>query len=103
MLDPLALAYAFEASEQDGVLRFMRRGGAPVAEIAEEDLMLPDESAPARLTRMQESDLTRDVSLGFTDIGNDYQHGAAAWRRLVGGSTRTAHADLAMVTGNTEA
>ena len=31
MLDPLALAFAFDAVEQDGVLRFRQRGGAPVA------------------------------------------------------------------------
>jgi hypothetical protein len=103
MLDPLALAFAFEAMEQDGVLRFVQRGGAPVIELNEDDLVLPDEGAPARLTRTQESDLPREVSIGYTDIGNDYQRGAAASRRLVGGSTRTAHADLAMVANDSEA
>ena len=103
MLDPLALAFAFDAVEQDGVLRFRQHGGAPVAEIVEDDLVLPDDSAPARLTRAQESDLPREVSIGYTDIGNDYQRAAATSRRLVGGSARSAHADLAMVTNDTEA
>ncbi|MBI2713665.1 MAG: glycoside hydrolase/phage tail family protein [Rhizobiales bacterium] len=103
MLDPLALAYAFDAFEQDGVLRFRQRGGAPVLDLAEDALVLPDETAPARLTRTQESDLPREVTIGFTDIGADYQRGSAASRRLVGGSTRTAHADLAMVTNDSEA
>lgn len=103
MLDPLALTYAFEAMEQDGTLRFRQRGGAPVAELEEADLVLPDERAPAVLTRMQEGDLPREVSIAYTDIGNDYQRAAAASRRLVGGSARTAHADLAMVTNDTEA
>jgi hypothetical protein len=103
MLDPLALAFAFDAAEQDGVLRFRQRGGAPVADISEDDLVLPEEGAPARLTRMQESDLPREVSIGFTDIGADYQRAAASSRRLVGGSTRTAHGDLAMVTNGSEA
>jgi hypothetical protein len=103
MLDPLALTFAFDAVEQDGVLRFRQHGGAPVAELEEDDLVLPDESAPARLTRAQESDLPREVTLGFTDIGADYQRAAAASRRLVGASTRSAHADLAMITNDAEA
>jgi hypothetical protein len=103
MLDPLALAFAFDAAEQDGALRFLQRGGVPSAEITEDDLVLPDDAAPAQLTRVQESDLPREVSIGFTDIGNDYQRSAAASRRLVGGSTRSAHADLAMVSDDTEA
>lgn len=103
MLDPLALAYAFDAAEQDGVLRFRQRGGAPVAEIAEDELVLPEEAAPAVLTRSQESDLPRAVSLGFTDVNSDYQRAAVSSRRLVGRSTRSAHADLAIVTNDTEA
>ncbi|MFN3659581.1 MAG: glycoside hydrolase TIM-barrel-like domain-containing protein [Pseudolabrys sp.] len=103
VLEPLALAFAFEAGEQDGMLRFWQRGGVPLAEIGEDDLVLPEEGAPATLTRAQESDLPREVSIAFTDIGGDYQRGAALSRRLVAGSTRTAHADLAMVTSDAEA
>ena len=103
MLDPLALAYAFDAAEQDGVLRFRQRGGEPVVEFDEDDLVLPDDTASARLTRAQESDLPREVSIGFTNIGADYQPATASSRRLIGGSTRTAHADLAVVTEDSEA
>ena len=103
MLDPLALACSFDAFEQDGLLRFRQRGGAPVLELEEDDLVLPDETAPARLTRTQESDLPRNVSIGYTNIGADYQRAAAASRRLVGGSTRSAHADLAMVSNDAQA
>jgi hypothetical protein len=103
MLDPLALAFAFDAFEQDGVLRFHQRGGAPVIELTEDDLVLPEETPPTRLTRMQEGDLPREVTIGFTDIGTDYQRGAAASRRLAGVSRRSAHADLAIVTNDSEA
>ena len=103
MLDPLALAFAFDATEQDGSMRFRQRGGTPLAELVEDDLVLPDDAAPARMTRTQESDLPREVSIGFTDIGSDYQRAAASSRRLVGGSTRVSHADIAMVTNDTEA
>ncbi|RDV02137.1 baseplate multidomain protein megatron [Undibacter mobilis] len=97
MLDPLALAFAFDAVEEGGVLRFRQRGGMPIAELAEDDLVLPDAAAPARLTRAQDSDLARQVSLAFTEIGSDYQRATAMSRRLVGASTRNAHAELAMV------
>ena len=103
MLDPLALAFAFDAYEQDGLLRFRQRGGAPVLELSEDDLVLPDETPPARLTRAQEGDLPREITIGYTDGGADYQRGAAASRRLVGGSTRSAHADISIVTNNAEA
>jgi hypothetical protein len=103
MLDPLALAFAFDAFEQDGLLRFRRRGSAPLADLTEDDLVLPGDGAPVRLLRAQESDLPREVTIGFTDIGTDYQRGAAASRRLVGGSSRSAHADLAVVTNDGEA
>jgi len=103
MLDPLALTFTFDAFEQDGMLRFRQRGGPPVVELGEDDLVLPEEGVPARLTRMQESDLPREVTIGFTDVGADYQRGAAVSRRLVGGSARSAHADLAVVTNNSEA
>ena len=103
MVDPLALAFAFDALEQDGLLRFRQRGGTPELEISENDLVLPDESAPTRTLRTQEGDLPREVTIGYTDVNADYQRGVAASRRLVGGSTATAHADLAMVATNTEA
>ena len=97
MLDPLALAFTFDAIEQDGVMRFRQRGGRPVVELEEADLVLPEDTPPARLTRAPESDLPREVSIGFTDIGTDYQRATAKSRRLVGGSVRRAQADLAMV------
>ena len=98
MLDPLALAYAFDAVEADGRLQFIARGGAPVAEIAEDELVLPDERPPAQMTRTQESDLPREVSIGFTDIDDDYQPGVATSRRLAGRATSSARAELATVT-----
>lgn len=101
MLDPLALTFAFDAVEEGGVLRFRQRGGLPVAELTEDDLVLPEDAAQdryfARLTRAQDSDLPRQVALAFTEIGTDYQRATATSRRLVGASTRNAHAELAMV------
>jgi hypothetical protein len=100
MLDPLALAFTFDAIEQDGVLCFRQRGGAPVIELKEDDLVLPEDANPARLIRAQESDLPREVSIGFTEVASDYQRATAASRRLVGASARRAHADVAIISSD---
>src|SRR5262249_8311769 len=103
VLDPLALAFAFDAAEQDGVLRFRQRGGRPICEIGDDAPIAPAETPPVLLTRAEDSDLPSEISIGYTNIGADYERAAASSRRLVGGSTRNAHADLAMVANDGEA
>jgi hypothetical protein len=102
-IEPLALAYAFDAAEVEGVLAFRQRGGEPVAEVVEDDLILPDDGAPAQLVRAQETELPREVSIAFTDSGSDYRRSAVTSRRLVGGAARARSASLAVVTGDTAA
>ncbi len=55
---------------------------------------------PARLTRAQESDLPREVSIGFTEVASDYHRATATSRRLVGSSARRAHADVAITSSD---
>lgn len=97
-IEPLALAYAFDATEDGEVLRFRPRGGAPVLELSEQDLVPAESGIAARLVRAQETELPREVSLAFTEAGADYRRSAVRSRRLVGGSARVSHADLAVVT-----
>ena len=47
-LEPLGAAFAFEAATDGGRLSFRPRGGPPVAELGEDDLVMPDKGAPAR-------------------------------------------------------
>jgi hypothetical protein len=103
MIEPLAMAYAFDATAADGALRFIQRGGAPVAEILEDDLVLPDSGTVARLTRAQETELPREASFGFTDVGADYRRSAVTSRKLVGATGRTLHSDLAVITNDAAA
>jgi hypothetical protein len=102
-IDPLALAFAFDAMELDGILQFRQRGGLPAVELSEDDLILPDRGAPARLVRTQESDLPREVTLTYTDVASDYQRAAASSRRLAGAAQRTSRAEIAMVADGAEA
>lgn len=98
MIEPLAMAYGFDAAAADGVLRFVQRGGASLAEFGEDDLVLPDKGAPSRLTRAQETELPHEIAFGFSDALADYRRAAAASRRLVGGAARVVHSDLAVIT-----
>ncbi|HET7094309.1 MAG TPA: phage tail protein, partial [Thermomicrobiales bacterium] len=88
---------AFDATAADGTLRFISRGGAPVAEFAEDDLVLPDNGSVAQLTRAQETELPREAGFGFTDGTVDYRRSAVMSRRLAGGSNRSVHSALAVV------
>jgi hypothetical protein len=97
-IEPLALAYAFDAHEDGAALRFQPRGGRSVLTLDEDDLVLSDDGAPLRCVRAQETELPRQASIGFTVAGADYRRSAATSRRLVGGSMRSSHADLAVVT-----
>ncbi|MBB5046541.1 hypothetical protein HNR60_001289 [Rhodopseudomonas rhenobacensis] len=97
MIEPLAAAYAFDAHAAAGLLRFVPRGGLPVAEFGEDDLVLPDKGAPSRLTRAQETELPREVALGFSDALADYRRSAVTSRRLVGGANRIVQSDLAVI------
>jgi hypothetical protein len=103
MIEPLALAYTFDATAADGTLRFIQRGGAPVAEIAEDDLVLPDSGTVARLTRAQETELPRETSFGFTDVVADYRRSAVSSRKLTGAAGRTLHFDLAVISDDAAA
>lgn len=100
MIEPLANAYAFDVVAEAERLVFKPRGGSAAAEFDEDDLVLPERGAPAKLTRVQETELPREVSLGYSDAGADFRRAAVTSRRLVGGSARTAHTDLAIVTND---
>jgi hypothetical protein len=102
-LEPVTLAYAIGAAEDGGNLSFFPRGGEPVAELTEDDLVLPDDSAPYRLVRAQETELPNQVTLSFADALGDYHSTAVSSRRLVGSSKRVSQADLAVVTNSADA
>lgn len=103
MIEPLAAAYAFNAAAADGVLRFIPRGGEVAAELSEDDLVAPEQGVPAQVVRAQETELPRQVGIGFSDALADYRRGAVTSRKLVGGANRLLQADLAVVTNDAAA
>lgn len=103
MIEPLAVAYAFNATAGDGALRFIPRGGGVVAELSEDDLVAPEQGALAQIVRAQETELPRQVGIGFSDALADYRRGAVTSRKLVGGANRMLQADLAVITSDAAA
>ncbi|HSI42266.1 MAG TPA: glycoside hydrolase/phage tail family protein, partial [Xanthobacteraceae bacterium] len=97
-LEPLARAFAFDLAEQDAALTLRMRGGRPVAILTDDDLLRREEAAELRRVRGAESELPRQVSIGFLDSMADYRRAAAASRRLVGAARIEAGSELAMVT-----
>ncbi len=71
-LQPLMLAYGFDAVERDGVLRFVMRQGLPVASIASENLAVTDELGGFEVTRSADLQLSGRIRLSHVEAGGDY-------------------------------
>jgi hypothetical protein len=98
-LEPLALAFAFDAIE-DQTIRFRPRGGKSVATVSEDELVLDEQRAECRIVRAQETELPLEINLGYTEISADYRRASVLSRRLAGVSRRQARAELALVTND---
>jgi hypothetical protein len=97
-LAPLATAFGFDAVESNGVLRFVMRGRAAVAAIAQDDVVLPaGDGSGISFVRAQESDLPQASRVTYIDGGQDYAAGSVEARRLTGSSLRVASSSLPIV------
>lgn len=98
-LQPLELAYFFDAIESGGQIRFQHRGaGDEIAIAGEGDLVEARPGAPlATLTRGQETELPASAKVSFVSAEGDYRPAVAEARRLAGASGRVAQAELAIV------
>lgn len=78
-IEPLTVAYHFDAVESDAIVKFPKRGRAPVATVDDDDLGAFDSGGapPAQIvtTRLQDVDLPRQVSVVYFDRTADYQQG----------------------------
>jgi hypothetical protein len=72
-LQPLMLAFGFEAIERDGVLKFRSRDGKSQASITQGQLAMSSEREGAlELTRAPEAEVAGKVRLTFVDADADY-------------------------------
>lgn len=98
-MQPLELAYFFDALESGAKVVFRHRGGEPsVATFAVGDLVeaKPD-SALLSLTRGQETELPASAKVTFVRADGDYRQAVVEARRLAGASGRVAQAELPLV------
>ena len=99
-LEPLMLAYQFDAVESDGVIKFAHRGKGSSIALQEDDLVLgpgDDATAVFRLTRAQETDLPGISRLTYIDASADYRQAAVESRRLTINSQRTAVSQVSVI------
>lgn len=102
-IEALASAYAFDAVETDGVIRFVPRGRSSVATLTLPELAVPDQGEEITLTRGQETELPNEVAVGFTDAVDEYKSGAVSATRLAGYSERKSDLRLALVMDQVQA
>lgn len=104
-LQPLGLAYLFDAYESGGLIQFAHRGLAgSVATVTPDDLVETDADAPLyTLTRGQETELPLSAKVTYIDGNHDYAQGAVEARRLGVRSDRVSAAELPIVMGQGKA
>lgn len=89
-IDVLRAAYYFDAVESQGVIRFVKRGGAVAAVIDDADLGARDAGSdgpdPLQTTRRMEFELPRAVTIKYMLAATDYTPATKHARRLVGSS-----------------
>jgi hypothetical protein len=86
-LRPLLAAFGVDVVESAGILKFVKRGSATVATIAEADmgahLSGSSRVAPQTEGRIQEPLLPAEISITYLDVNSDYQPATQYSRRLV--------------------
>ncbi len=96
-IELLMNAYAFDAVESEGAIRFLPRGRAAVATIDPDDCVMSEQGDIVKLTRAQETDLPDAVSVTFIDGSKDYQSGTVAASRIAGFSERKTDVTVPLV------
>ncbi len=77
-LQPLMIAYGFEAIEREGQLVFKNRTGVQTGEISTETLAaLDDQNGLVQSVRTPNSESANRVRLNYVDSGNDYEISSA--------------------------
>ena len=84
MIEPLAAAFFFDATESDFMLKFIQRGNASVRTITQPELAIVDSSTQEvlRENRQQEVELPGRLSVVYMDRDKDYQQGTQSSKRL---------------------
>lgn len=104
----LRTAYYFDAVESQNVIRFVKRGGATITTIADDDLAARegeggDSGDPLNTTRRMEAELPRALSVTYISAATNYSPAAKQARRLIGASGEEQTAEVPLVLSDTKA
>lgn len=102
-IEPLQTAYFFDAVESDGKLKFVKRGGAPVATIPIDELIPDADGTTLTLTRARETELPAEVRIAYINRAADYGNGVQAAQRIVTQSLAIVSDQLAIVLSDAQA
>jgi hypothetical protein len=106
-IDALRPAYYFDAVESDGVIKYVKRGGAVAVVIPDDDLAAhevgQDSPDPFMVTRQMESELPRAVYLNHLLAATEYSPSTKFASRLIGASGDESTLDVPMVLSDTKA
>lgn len=101
-LSPLTEAFALDPVERSDHVKMLSRSGRPVAALADDDLVLPDDGPAETQTRALDP-AAEALRLRFIDAARDYQVGALVVRRETGQGTRDADAPIVLAASEAEA
>ncbi|HYF53946.1 MAG TPA: phage tail protein, partial [Salinarimonas sp.] len=96
-LEPILRLFGADLVVSGGVVRGRGRGASPVRVLDPGELAAVGDEPLLRLTRAQETELPRQMTLSFADGEDDYRRATVTSRRLSGASGREARAEVAAV------
>jgi hypothetical protein len=106
-IDALRPAYYFDAVESQGVIKYVKRGGAAVASIDDADLAAHDAGGeppdPLKTVRRMEVELPRSVNVKYLLAADDYSQATKQAKRLIGSSGDEQTIELPLVLSDTKA
>lgn len=96
-IETLTALFGFDAIVSSGSLRFVRRAARRTLALTAGDLIPDKQDRLFQLTRGQDSELPRELSVSFTDAERDYRQTSVTSRRIEGATRRATHATLGVV------
>ncbi|MEX0969468.1 MAG: phage tail protein, partial [Paracoccaceae bacterium] len=101
-LQPLMLAYGFDAIERSGGFAFATRDGRALATL-DADSMVVDEESPVAVQFQRGEDAPARVRISYFEADNAYQSGAAEAARPDAQTPEVSHSGLGVVLGSAQA
>ncbi len=102
-IEPLANFFGFDAVASSGRLRFNHPRDIDFENVGESDVVPARDSALFEIRRNQESELPRQIGIGFHDGESDYRAASVTALLPQSGSRRERNFDIALVTTRAEA